>query len=79
MISPTVPLGTAAPSGSTTRTSACGAARPAERRCPCSWSARVRMVATGDSSVMPYAWVNPALGKAFMARSRTAWVIGEAP
>jgi hypothetical protein len=36
VVSPTVPFGTWPPSASTTRTSACGAAWPAERTCPCS-------------------------------------------
>ena len=62
------------------RTSVCGAARPADRRnAGSSWSAGVNSVATGESSVMPYAWVNPTAGKTLRARSSTASEIGDAP
>ncbi|SHW56583.1 Uncharacterised protein [Mycobacteroides abscessus subsp. abscessus] len=36
-------------------------------------------MATGDTSVMPYAWVNRALGNTRVARCKTASEITDAP
>ncbi|SHU69340.1 Uncharacterised protein [Mycobacteroides abscessus subsp. abscessus] len=78
--SPISPRGTSLSSGSTILTSQCGAARPAERsRAGSSWSSGSSSVATGDTSVMPYAWVNRALGNTRVARCKTASEITDAP